>query len=400
MHEPTWTAAAVARRSQRPDRSSAHVSPPTRAVIARAILVVTLATGAAAVAGCGGKAAVRQPRVPVTVAKAERRTVPLEIIATGTVEAIQSASVGSQVGGVVTALRIREGQEVSAGQALIQLDPRPFRAQWNQARGALARDRAAYQTARQNEERGRPLFEQKLLSQSDWDQLQAAADAAHASVIADSGAVEGAALNLEYATIRAPVSGRSGAFTVHIGDFVKAATSEPLVTVVQLHPIRVRFTIPENQLPLLQSKRTSAPRVFVRPQPSDSTRVEGRLVFMDNAVDPATGTVLLKGEFDNRENRLWPGQYVDTRLVLANEAERIVVPASAVTNGQQGTYVYVMNPDSTASPRPVTIARTQGDVAVVARGVEPGETVITDGQFRLSPGARVIVRKGQKNGKP
>ena len=259
--------------------------------------------------------------------------------------------------------------------------------------------RSAYLTARQNADRARKLFEQNVLSEAEWEQAGAAADAAHASVIADSGAVQRAALDLEYATIRAPVSGRSGAFTVHVGDLVKAATSDPLVTVVQLHPIRVRFTIPENQLPLLQSRRTGDPRVMVRPQAGDSTLLEGRLVFMDNTVDAATGTVLLKGEFGNRENRLWPGQYVDTRLVLSNEAGRIVVPSSAVTNGQQGTYVYVMNPDSTATPRPVVIARMQGDLAVVTQGLEPGETVVTDGQFRLSPGARVLVRKGQKGGK-
>ena len=400
MNESVATVAADACRSPRIAPAPALDPSLPQTHVARVVALCALVTFAAAVAGCGSKQAVRQPRVPVAVAKVERRTVPFEIVATGTVEAIQSASVGSQVGGVVTALRIREGQEVKAGQALVQLDPRPFRAQLDQARGTLARDRAAYQTARQNAERGKPLFDQKLLSQSDWDQLQATADATHASVIADSGAVEGAALNLEYATIRSPVTGRSGAFAVHVGDFVKAATSEPLVTVVQIHPIRVRFTIPENQLPLLQGKRASTPRVFVRPQQGDSTRLEGRLVFMDNTVDASTGTVLLKGEFGNRENRLWPGQYVDTRLVLANEANRIVVPAVAVSNGQQGTYVYVMNADSTAAPRPITVARTQGDVAVVTHGLEPGETVVTDGQFRLSPGARVLVRGNKKSGKP
>ena len=238
------------------------------------------------------------------------------------------------------------------------------------------------------------------MSQAEWDQASAAADAARASVLADSGAAGRAALDLEYATIRAPVAGRAGAFTVHVGDFVKAATAAPLVTIVQLHPIRVRFAIAESQLPLLQAHRAVQPRVFLHVQQGDSTQVEGRLVFMDNAVDAATGTLMLKGEFDNRDHRLWPGQFVEARLVLANETDRLLVPASAVTNGQQGTYVYVMNADSTAAPRPVTVARTQGDVAVVTRGLEPGETVVTDGQFRLSPGARVIVRTAQKHGKP
>jgi membrane fusion protein, multidrug efflux system len=373
-------------------RKPAPVAQSGRIRCARGLVFLALAL----VAGCGGKAAVRQPRVPVTVAKVERRTVPFELIATGTVEAIQSASVGSQVGGVVTAFAIHEGQTVRAGQPLILLDTRPFHAVLNQARGALARDRAQWETAQANADRARSLFDQKLLSQADWDQARNAAQQAHASVVADSGATEMAALNLEYATIRAPVTGRTGAFNVHIGDLVKAATSEPLVTIVQVHPIRVRFTIPENQLPLVQGRARDL-HVFVRPQPEDSTRMAGRLVFMDNAVDAATGTLLLKGEFDNREGRLWPGQFVEARLVLATESDRIVVPAVAIASGQQGTYVYVMNPDSTASPRPVSVARTQGDLAVIGRGLQPGETVVTDGQFRLSPGARIQVRRGSKS---
>jgi multidrug efflux system membrane fusion protein len=349
--------------------------------------------------GCGGKASARQPRIPVTVASVERRSVPLELVATGTVEAVQSASVGSQVGGTVVALAIREGQDVQAGQPLIRLDPRPFAAALDQARGALARDRAQWQSANLEAERAKTLLDQNLLSQSDWEQKRAAADALRASVISDSAAVEGAALALEYATIRAPVSGRAGAFSVHVGDLVKAATTDPLITVVQLHPIRVRFTLPEADLALMQRHRDHDPRVLVRPSPDDSTQIEGRLVFVDNAVDPNTGTLLLKGEFDNRDGKLWPGEFVEARLVLATEHDRVVVPAAAVTVGQQGAYVYVMNPDSTASPRPVAIMRTQGEVAIVAKGLEPGETVVTDGQFRLSPGARVQVRRGQKSGR-
>ncbi len=393
MSDPTGPASALPSRTSSPPR--VHARPPIRHRHRLAWAACIIALGAAA-SGCGGKTSVRQPRVPVTVARVERRTVPLELAATGTVEAIHSASVGSQVGGTVTSLAIREGQQVRAGQLLIQLDTRPFVAQLDQARGALGRDRAQWQTARADAERAKALFDQGLLAQADWDQKRSAADALHATVIADSGAVQRAALDLEYATIRAPVSGRSGAFNVHVGDLVKAETSDPLVTIVQLHPIRVRFTIPESQLPLLQSHRQGDPRVFVRLQPEDSTAIEGRLVFMDNAVDPSTGTLLLKGEFDNRDGLLWPGQFVDTRLVLAVQKDRIVVPAAAVTVGQQGPYVYVMNADSTASPRPVSISRTQGDIAVVARGLEPGETVVTDGQFRLSPGARLLVRPGQK----
>ena len=389
MVDPTGTLTTI------PSRAVISLPRPlnSRCALATALTALTIA---AAIQGCGAAKAPKQQRVPVTVAKVERRAITLELVATGTVEAVQSASVGSQTGGVVMSLGIREGQDVAAGQALIRLDPRPFRAALEQARGVLARDRAQYRSARMDADRAQSLFDQSLLSQSERDQKRAAADALLGSVGADSGAVARAALDLEYSTIRAPISGRAGAFNVHVGDFVKAATSEPLVTIVQLHPIRVRFTVPESDLALLQRHRDHAPTVFVRMAPGDSTAISGPLVFIDNAVDPATGTLLLKGQFENRNHLIWPGQFVEARLVLSTEADRIVVPATAVTTGQQGSYVYVMNEDSTAAPRPVTIARTQGDVSIVSQGLEPGETVVTDGQFRLSPGARVVVRQPGK----
>lgn len=372
---------------------------PRPLVLSRVLFpAVTACVIAATLTGCSAAKAPKQQRVPVTVAKVERRAIPLELVATGTVEAVQSASVGSQTGGVVMSLGIREGQDVAAGQTLIRLDPRPFRAALEQARGVLARDRAQYRNARAEADRAQSMFDQSLLSQSERDQKRAAADALLGSVGADSGSVSRAALDLEYSTIRAPISGRAGAFNVHVGDFVKAATSEPLVTIVQLHPIRVRFTVPESDLAILQRHRVPAPTVFIRLSPGDSTAISGPLVFIDNAVDPATGTLLLKGQFENRNHLMWPGQFVEARLVLSTEADRIVVPATAVTTGQQGSYVYVMNEDSTAAPRPVTIARTQGDVSIVSQGLEQGETVVTDGQFRLSPGARVVVRQPGKGG--
>jgi len=360
---------------------------------ARALGPLVLVAFALAAAGCGKQAQVRQPRVPVTVARVERRTVPLELAASGTVEAVQSASVGSQVGGVVTALLIREGQDVRSGQPLVQLDPRPLRAAYDQARGQLGRDRAQFVSARADADRAAKLLEMQVLSQADYDTKTSAADALRGTVIADSAAMRRSQLDLAYATIRSPVAGRAGAFNVHIGDYVKAASSDPLVTVVQLRPIRVRFTIPETQVASLRGRPMRDVRVVARPASGDSSTLQGRLTFIDNAVDPATGTLLLKGEFENRDGRLVPGQLVDTRLVLANESDRLVVPAVAVTSGQQGTYVYVMNADSTASPRNVDVARTQGDLAVVTNGLEAGETVVTDGQFRLSPGSRVLVRK-------
>lgn len=355
-------------------------------------LVIVLALFAA---GCGVRPKARSPRVPVTVAEATRRAVPLALASTGTVEASQNADVGSQVGGVVTRVAFSEGQEVSEGQVLFELDPRPFRNALEVAQAALARDHAQAETARREAERSRVLFDQNVLSQAEWDQKRSAAEALTATVRADSAAVSLARLNLQYATIRAPIGGQTGRLMVHVGDLVKAATSDPLVRVVQVKPVRVRFTVPVTDVPLVQRFRSAHPRVTVTIPGGDSTAREGALVFIDNAVDEASGTLLLKGEFANRDAALVPGQFVDVRLVLDEQRDRLVVPNLAISRGQEGAFVYVLQPDSTVLTRPVTVDRAVDDVTIVSAGLEPGERVVTDGQLRLSPGARVLVRSNE-----
>ena len=368
-----------------PDSSSA-----TRALLS---LLLPLAL----LSGCSDSASAPKrgragARVPVTVAAAQQRSVPLIIAATGTVEPMQIANVGSQVGGVVTQIRFREGADVSQGQVLIQLDARPFKTAYDQAQAALARDRAQAENARLDAERSKKLVEQNVISAAEWDQKRAASEAAAAVVSGDQAAANNARLNLQYASIRAPISGRTGKLQVHVGDLVKAASSDPLVTVNQIHPVRVAFTVPESAVPQIQRYRAGKPKVLARTG-SDSTDVEGTLAFVDNGVDPSTGTLLLKGEFANQDGRLWPGQFVEVKLVLTVQHDVVTVPAPAVVNGQQGTYVYVLNADSTTSSRPVTVARTDDVMAVIASGLKPGETVITDGQFRIGPGAKVVVRE-------
>jgi multidrug efflux system membrane fusion protein len=359
----------------------------------RPALPLLLAAALAGLAGCSGKAQRGAPRVAVTVAPVERRDMPITILASGTVEPVQSADVGSQVGGVVRRIAIREGQDVEAGQVLIELDARPFRDALALARGNLARDLAQWRSAQLDADRADKMLEQSLISPAEHDRTTAAAEALHGTVRADSATVATARLNLEFASIRAPFAGRAGKLNVHVGDLVKAATSEPLVTVNRTRPILVRFAIAQDDLPKLPRDRTDGLRVFVRTSPSDSIEAEGRLTFVDNAVDPSSGTLLLKGEFSNRDGRLWPGAFVEVRLVVAMQKGVTVVPAPAVANGQQGTYVYVLNPDSTASSRPVTVLRSDDVTAIIASGLSPGEVVVTDGQFRIGPGARLMVRQ-------
>ncbi len=355
--------------------------------------LAALACVALALAGCAKKEKPRAQRVPVTVASAVERSMPFTVVASGTIEPVQTAAVGSQVGGTVIRILFREGDDVRAGQALIQLDARPFRDALAQAQAALNRDRAQAENARLDGERAAKLYEQGLLSKAEYDQKRTAAAATQATVHADQAAVSAARLNLQYTAIRAPIGGRTGSLQVHVGDLVKAATSEPLVTINQVRPVRVRFAVPESAVPLVQRYRSENPRVIVQPSTDDSLGIAGRLVFVDNAVDPASGTLLLKGELANADGRLVPGEFVQVRLELYVDPHATVVPAVAVSTGQQGTYVYVLNADSTVTMRPVQVARTADELAVVSRGLKAGDVVITDGQFRLSPGARVIVRR-------
>jgi multidrug efflux system membrane fusion protein len=369
--------------------------PDTRSPLSARLTSLTTLTLAAlavhSVAGCGAAKQDRKARVPVTVAVAIQRDVPFALVATGTIEAIESAEVGSQVGGIVTRVTLREGSEVKAGQVLFELDPRPFRASYEQLKAALARDRAQYGAARLDADRARQLYEKDLTSQADFEQRTAAAEALAAAVSADSAAVEAAKLNLQYATIRAPISGRTGRHMVDVGDYVKAATSEPLVTINRVNPVRVRFNVPQDVMPALMRHRADA-YVVLRASEGDTAGRRGRLAFVDNVVDPQSGTLMLKGEFENKDRSLMPGQFVDVRLVLYTDRKAIVVPAPAVTSGPQGPYVYVLNADSTVTPRPVGVSRTVDETALLSSGLKAGETVVTDGQLRLSPGARVVVR--------
>jgi multidrug efflux system membrane fusion protein len=348
--------------------------------------------GLAGLAACGAQRGGPPPKVPVSVARAERRAVPYELQATGTVEAIRAVDVQPQVNGTILQVHFREGDEVAAGQVLFEIDPRPYRAALQQAEGALLRDLTQAQSAGREAARYRELAATNTVTQEDYEQKQSAADAAFAAVRSDSATAALARLNLEYATVRAPIAGRTGRLLLHEGNVVRAG-SDPLVSIVQMRPILVRFPVPALNLPALQRRRGDELTVIAMPSRDSASAVRGVLSFVDNQVDTTTGSVLLKARFPNRDGVLWPGEFVGVTLVLGMQQDAVVVPSQAVMQGQQGTYVFVVNSDGTATTQPVTVERTLDSLTILA-GVPAGALVVTDGQLRLTPNAKVDIRGG------
>jgi multidrug efflux system membrane fusion protein len=367
--------------------------PHSHARISIFLLTIALALAGTA---CAPKASRKTPRVPIVVASVERRSVPFEMEATGQVEPIRSADVTAQVTGLITRVLFHEGEDVIAGAVLFQIDPRPFKAAYERSNAELARDRAVAETAQLEMARADTLSSRGLISTEERDQKRSAAGAAWAAVRADSAALDAAHLDLENATIRAPIAGRTGSTSVHAGDAVKAnEIATPIVTINQIRPIYARFTLPQTNLPAIRAQDGRALRVDAAPAGAESTWLEGKLVFIDNRVDPTTGTVLLKAAFENRDLALWPGTFVRVRLRLYDQKDAIVVPAAAISNSQNGPYCFVVKPDTTVESRPVTVQRTWRDIAVVSDGLKSGETVVTDGQVRLSNGAKAVIRSAK-----
>jgi multidrug efflux system membrane fusion protein len=357
---------------------------PSRTLFAIAALAV--------LAGCTQNRGGAVPKVPVSVARAERRSLPYELDANGTVEPIRSVSVLPQVGGTILRVNFAEGNEVSAGQILFEIDPRPYRAALQEAEGALGRDLAQAESAAREAARYKVLATTNTVTQEDYESKQSAADAANATVRSDSAATAIARLNLEYATVRAPIAGRTGRLLLHEGNVVRAG-SDPLVSIVQMRPILVRFSVPAVNLPALRQRPDQQFRATATSARDSAQSVEGVLSFVDNQVDSATGNVLLKARFPNRDGALWPGEFVAITLVLGMQTDAVVVPSQAVMQGQQGTYVFIVNGDGTASTQPVTVQRTLDSLTVLA-GVPAGALVVTDGQLRLTPNAKVDIRGG------
>ncbi len=344
------------------------------------------------ISGCGDAKAPAAPPTPVTIGPVKRQSVPYELSATGTIEPVQSVAVAPQVSGQIVRVAFHEGDNVRKGQVLFEIDPRPFRASLQQAQANLAGAKARAEQTEQQAKRYATLAEKEFVTAQQSDQARADALAAGATLAASEAAVEEARLNLQYATIRAPISGRTGSLLVREGNLVRAASPSPLVTINQIRPILARFAVPAGNLAELQRRRDDRLQVRVEPTAGGEAST-GTFAFIDNAVDTTTGTILLKASFPNEDGTLWPGEFVNVKIRLYVQDSALTVPAPAVVSGQSGTFVFAIKPDSTATMVPVTVQRTNDSLAVISADLAPGTQVVTDGQILLRDGAKVQVRK-------
>lgn len=355
-----------------------------RRLLAVPVLSVLLSTGC----GAGSKAGGPPPPVPVRVGDVKRLSVPLDVSAIGHVEAYSTVSVKPRVGGEVTEVAFREGDDVKAGALLFVIDPRPFEAALAEAKANLARDRARLTEAEQTLKRYQDLIKKEYITQEQFDQARANDEALRATTQGDEAAIETAKLNLSFCRITAPVPGRTGSLLVHPGNIVKANDDKPLVVINRVEPVYVSFAIPEEEFGEVK-RRSAGTRLKVAATPQGGRQETGELTFLDNTVDSTTGTILLKASFPNHDRALWPGQYVNVSLTVRVDEDAVVAPVDAVQTGQAGTYVYLVKADQTVEIRNVAVRRNWGGWALVASGLAPGDRVVTDGQLRLSAGARI-----------
>ena len=345
--------------------------------------------------GTGRGAGRGDAAVPVAVAAVREAAVPLDVVTVGTAEAENTVDVRPQVSGQLMGVHFTEGRDVERGQLMFTIDSRPFELALRQAQATLERNTAQAKNLEATRTRQEDLLKRGLISQADYDTAATSVASVNATLEGDRTSVETAKLNLQYTKITAPVSGRAGALQVHQGALIRTQDTAPLVTINQLAPIRVSFALPGQYLTQVRAGQSGSQLlVTAHPQGADpgAAQAIGRLSFVDNAIDTATGTIRLKATFPNQSRQLWPGQILEVSLRLGVDARAIAVPTAAVQNGQQGQFVFVVGADNTVAVRPVTVTRTRGDIAVVAKGLQPGENVVTDGQLRLLPGSKISVK--------
>ncbi len=335
--------------------------------------------------------------VPVSMTNVLTMTVPVEVSTFGTVESLTTVAVKSQFTGILAKVRFAEGQEVQEGELLFELDSRGPETALRQAVAALEKDRVQWGNAVKEAGRLEALLKKGFVAQDVRDAAVAAADTLKAIMQSDEAAVDNARLQLSYCSIRSPISGRTGTLLIHQGNLVKADDST-LVTINQLHPILIRFVLPQQELAKVRTRMDQGGLTLVAaPQGGGTLAQTGTVVFVDNSVNETTGTIQIKARFDNKPAALWPGQFVKVVLELDRQENAVVVPESAVLLGQQGAYVYVTDRDGRVTVRFVMVDRTVAGMSVIASGLVPGEEVVTDGQLRLKPGALVKPRNSAKS---
>jgi len=330
--------------------------------------------------------------VPVVIATAVRKDVPVQLQAIGKVEPYATIAIKPQVDAQLDAVHFSEGEMVRKGQLLFTLDPRPFEAALQWAEANLARNQAEAGNAELELKRRTKLLAQGFVSQDEFDQSTARAAALRAAVKADQAAIETARLQLQYCTIQSPIDGRVGQILVHAGNVIKR-NETTLANINQIRPVYVTFAVPEGDLPRIRERAAAGDLTVDVRIPQDPRHVpKGELRFINNTVDTTTGTVLLKGLFPNEDEALWPGQFVDVGLTLATDTNVVVVPAEAIQTGQEGQYVFVVKPDDTVEVRPIVMGRAISRESIVQSGLDGGERVVVDGQLRLAPGAKVEIK--------
>ncbi len=389
-------------------------------LLTRPLFVATLICAVLALSACSRKSAQSAPPppvVPVAVARVWKESIPITLRVVGTMDASETVQVKSQVAGQLLSVHFTEGQNIEKGALLFKVDARPYEEALRQAEAALARDRAQLRQAdavlardiaqskyaEADATRYAELSKEGIIARAQADQVrtgadvtlatvrasQAAIESINAAINSDKAAVDKAKLDLSYCSIQAPIAGRAGNLLVYAGNLVKV-NDVPLVVLHRITPIFANFSVPEQHLGAirrLSANRALAVRVALKDEPGRSA--DGRVVVLDNSVDAATGTIRLKAVFENQDRLLWPGQFVNVALTLDTIADASVVPPEAVQNGQQGEFVYIVKADSTVEPRPVKVGVALEGKLVIEKGVAPGETVVTDGQLRLFPGARI-----------
>jgi multidrug efflux system membrane fusion protein len=353
----------------------------------------TALLGVSLFAGCGKKSqpTFERPPAPVTIAAATAQDVPLYIDAVGKIVAREVVSIQPQVSGRIVKIHFSDGADVKSGDLLFTIDPRPFQAQLNQSEANLAQAEAALSLAKVNFARVEAVSDPRAVSRQDYDTKKNAVEAAEAQLKLNRAAVESARLNLEYCTIRSPINGRAGQRNVDAGNVV-SANSGSLLVIQRLDPIYADFTVTENELTAVQRNMSSrALKVEVR-LPDDSARPrEGKLTFLDNAVQEGSGTVKLRATLSNGDRQFWPGRFAKVRLVLETRQDAVLVPADAPQLSAKGSFVYVVDGDSSAELRPVKVGQRQGDLVVIENGVKAGERVVVTGQLGVTPGGKVRI---------